>query len=61
MNNSDSMIHLRKFCQAQAETHGLCTELPHLKGNTSSLSDWKANCACSEGGRDGRNDKLHLQ
>lgn len=44
MNNSDSPIHLTKLCQAQAETQGLWTELPQLKGNTSSLLNGSQLC-----------------
>lgn len=33
MNNSNSQIHLTKFCQAQAEPHDLQSQLPQLKGN----------------------------
>lgn len=56
MNNSDSPIHLTKFCQAQAEIHGLQAELPQLKSNTSSLLNGKPTVPTLKVG-DGRNDK----
>lgn len=56
MNNLDSLIHLTKFCQAQAVTHGLWAELPHLKGNAPSLNG-KPTVAVLKVG-EGRNDKL---
>lgn len=56
MNNSDSLIHLTKFCQPQAETYGLWAGLPQLKGNTSSLLNGKPAVPTLKVG-DGRNDK----
>lgn len=52
MNNSDSLIHLTKFCQTQAETHGLWTELPQLNSNMSLMLNGKPTVSVrSDGGR----------
>lgn len=57
MNNSDSLIHLTKFCQAQAETHGLWAELPHLKATWAGCLNGKLTVPALKVG-EGRNDQL---
>lgn len=59
MNNSDSLIHLTKFCQAQAETRGLRAELSPLKGNTGSLLNGKPTVPALKVG-DGKMANPHL-
>lgn len=60
MNNSDSPIHLTKFCQAQAGTRGLWAELSQLKGNTGALLNGKLTVPALPVG-DGRMTNLHLE
>lgn len=54
MNNSDSLIHLTKFCQTQAEPHGLWTEFLQLNSNMSSMWNGKPTVSVRSGGGRGK-------